>query len=63
MKTTAEKFSLIGILQIAKWADAYIENETGLPECPTEKLTAEEISGLALLGALLSCGASDGSHA
>ena len=62
MDTKAEQISKIGIFQIAEWANAYVENETGLPECPTEKLTANEIAGLALLGSILSCGAADGSH-
>ena len=52
--TKAEGISLIGIMQMAEWANAYIENETGLPECPDEKLTAAEVAGLALIGAILS---------
>lgn len=38
-----------GFAQLAEWARAYVDNETGIPETPAEKLSLAERNGLALL--------------
>ena len=43
----------MGLVQIARWASAYVEGETVIPEMPMEKLKPEEVAALALIGAIL----------
>lgn len=49
----AENVSDQAIVQLAKWAAAYVENETGIPECPFGALEPIEAAALALIGAIL----------
>lgn len=49
----AENVSDQAVLQVAKWAAAYVENETGIPECPLGELRPVEVAALALIGAIL----------
>lgn len=50
---TQEYALRMGLLQMAKWASAYVENETVIPEMSMEALKAEEVAALALMGAIL----------
>ena len=43
----------MGLLQMARWASAYVENETVIPEQPMKELSPEEVAALALMGAIL----------
>lgn len=38
-----------GFAQVAEWARAYVENETGIPEMPEARLSLGQRNGLALL--------------
>ncbi len=50
---TQENALQMGLVQIARWASAYVEGETVIPEMPMEKLKPEEVAALALIGAIL----------
>jgi hypothetical protein len=38
-----------GLRQVIQWARAYVENETGIGDCPCDRLSPEERAGLAEL--------------
>lgn len=40
------------LIQMAKWAESYVENETGIPETPRDKLTDAEKGALLILDLL-----------
>lgn len=41
--------TLAAIRQLVEWAEAYVENETGIPETPRAKLTDAEKGALLLI--------------
>lgn len=43
----------MGLLQMARWASAYVENETVIPEMSMEAMKPEEVAALAMIGAIL----------
>lgn len=42
-----------GLLQVAEWADAYVQNETTIPETSSSDLSDEKKSALLLIELLL----------
>lgn len=45
-----KRFLLEGLQQLAEWAEAYVDNETGIPETRDEQLSTKEKMGLMLIG-------------
>lgn len=45
-----KRFLLEGLQQVAEWAEAYVDNETGIHEARDEHLSTREKMGLALIG-------------
>ena len=53
MMEKSEQVFKAGLLQMARWANNYVESETVIPEMPVSELTPDFAAALALIGALL----------